>query len=293
MKPAPFEYHRAASVPDALDALANGGEEPRILAGGQSLIPMLNFRLAQPSTLVDLGGVEELRYISTANGNLRIGAMTRQADALASPEVWRRWPLVAQALQHVGHTAIRNAGTVGGSIAHADPAAELPVAAVALDARVHLQSQDSSRVVAAGDFFDWYYTTTIEEGEILVEVEFPELPPGTGTSFVEFARRAGDFALGGCAATVTVDAERRCLAASLVLLGGGPRPVVADSAAAALLGSVITDDTAVDASRLIRDAAEPPDDHHGSREYRLGLLEHLARRAVTEAADRAERNRDD
>ena len=287
MKPAPFDYHRATSVSDALQALRSAGDEARVLAGGQSLIPMLNFRLARPTTLVDLGGVEELRYISTSEEALRIGAMTSQTDVLGSREVQQRWPLIAQAIGHIGHTVIRNAGTVGGSIAHADPAAELPVACVALGARLHLRSTHGERIVEARDFFEWYFTTAIAEGEILVEVEIPEQPAGTGSAFTEFARRVGDFALGGCAATVTM-VSGECSAAQVVLLGAGSTPIPLDDVSERLVGTAV-DEAAIAASVAdLADHCDPADDHRAPRDYHLSLLDHLTRRALHDAAASAD-----
>jgi CO/xanthine dehydrogenase FAD-binding subunit len=215
VKPAPFDY----VAPETLeDALALVGEDSRPLAGGQSLVPMLNFRLARPARLVDLERVAGLAYIE-AGETLRIGAMTRHAALERSPVVAERWPLLVQAVKHVGHPQIRSRGTVGGSVAHADPKAELPVALTALDARFHVRSAHGARTLTAAELFAGPLMTTLEPGELLVEIEVPSLPAGARTAFVEHARTHGDFAIAGAAVVMAPGHE------SVALLGAGPTPV--------------------------------------------------------------------
>jgi aerobic carbon-monoxide dehydrogenase medium subunit len=246
VKPAPFEY----AAPDTLDdALALVGDESRPLAGGQSLVPMLNFRLARPARLVDLERVDGMAYIEPGE-TLRIGAMTRQAAIERSPAIAARWPLLQQAVRLVGHPQIRARGTIGGSVAHADPKAELPVALAALGARFHVRSAGGARTLAADELFRGPLMTALAPDELLVEIEVPPLPAGARTAFVEQARTHGDFAIAGVAAVVRGDGV------TLGLLGAAFTPVVVRSQAAI-------------------DAADP---------YRRALLSALARRAIEAAA---------
>ncbi|MGH7400469.1 MAG: FAD binding domain-containing protein, partial [Candidatus Rokuibacteriota bacterium] len=201
MKPAPFRYARAGSLAEATALLAAGPDDTKLLAGGQSLVPLLNMRLVRPAVLVDLNGLRELEGIApTPDGGLRIGALARHAELMTSSGVRERAPLLAEAARHVGHAAIRNQGTLGGSVAHADPAAELPAALVALDARLNVTGRGGTRVIAAADFFRGLLATALAPDEILTAVDVPAQPPGWG--FAEIARRPGDFALAGVAAVV-------------------------------------------------------------------------------------------
>ncbi|MGH2916033.1 MAG: FAD binding domain-containing protein, partial [Solirubrobacteraceae bacterium] len=229
MKPAPFHYLAPGSLDQALDALRD--EEARALAGGQSLVPMLNFRLSFPSLLVDLNPLAELEQLSVGDdGSLRIGALTRHAALERSALVGGRWPLLSQAAAHVGHAAIRTRGTVGGSVAHADPAAELPVALAALDARFALRCACGERTLTAGELFLGALTTALHVGELVVAVEVPAPPPGARMAFVEHARTHGDFAQAGVA-VVWAPGEH----AAIALLGAGETPVRAAAAERALL----------------------------------------------------------
>lgn len=265
MKPAPFEYVAPRSLDAALGAL---GEDAKALAGGQSLVPLLNFRLARPERLVDLNGVAELAYLRRSEGTLRIGALTRQATLERSRVVAAHWPLLTRAVRHVAHPAIRNRGTVGGSVAHADPAAELPVALTALDARFHVRStRRGDRAIPADEFFQAPLMTALEPDELLVEIEVPPPPDGAGAAFAEHARTHGDFALAG-AAVVRAGREH----AAIALLGAGPTPVRAADAEAALRRGA----SAADAARIA--GAELDDD------YRRALTTELVRRAIEEAA---------
>lgn len=284
MKPPPFDYAAPASADEALSLLADDPEDTKVLAGGQSLVPLLNFRLARPARLVDLNGVGELSYLRRSDGVLRIGAMTRQSTLERSAIVAARWPLLHQAIRLVAHPQVRNRGTVGGSAAHADPSAELPVALTALDARFHVRSADATRVVDARDFFLQPLMSAVEPGEMLVEVEVPPLDPGAGTAFVEFARRHGDFALGGAAVIIEREDDGRCRRAAIALLSAGPTPLRATEAEAALAGAVVDEDTAAEAAAVAVRDLRPTGDLHGGTEYRRGLIETLIRRALLEAA---------
>jgi CO/xanthine dehydrogenase FAD-binding subunit len=265
MKPAPFRYLAPHSTAAALAAL---GEDSKALAGGQSLVPLLNFRLARPETIVDVNGVDELAYVRKSGGTLRIGALTRQATLERSSVVERGWPLLRRAVAHVAHPAIRNRGTVGGSVAHADPAAELPVALTALNARFHARSaQRGTRTIAAADFFRAPLMTALEPDELLVEIEVAPQPSGAGAAFVEYARTHGDFALAG-AAVVRAGTEH----AAIALLGAGPTPVRVPDAERALCHGA----SAAEAARIA--GAELDDD------YRRALTTELVRRAIEEAS---------
>ncbi len=264
MKPAPFEYQAVRSVDAALDALRD--ESARPLAGGQSLIPMMNFRLAFPERLVDLNPVAELAGIEELDGGLRIGAMTRQTALERSAPVARGWPILTDAIVHVGHTATRNRGTVGGSVAHADPAAELPVALTALQARFHVRAASGDRTLTPDEFFTGTLTTALEPGELLVSIELPAPPAGARMAFAEHARTQGDFALAGAA--VVLGARDH---ASVVLLGAGPVPLRDAGAEQALRQGANSAEAAGCAAEAVTDP------------YRRALLRALTRRALQQA----------
>lgn len=288
MKPPLFEYHDPRDVDGALELLSRHGEDAKVLAGGQSLVPLLNFRLAQPEHLIDLGRVDSLAYVRRTDGVLRVGTMTRQATLEASPLVAERWPLLTEALGFVAHAQIRNRGTVGGSVAHADPAAELPVAFAALDASVHLRSRGAERIVGWRDFFVTHLTTAIEPGELLVEISVPPVSPGTGWAFTEYARRHGDFALGGAGALLTIE-DGVCREARVALLAAGDTPLRPEAAERCLEGGPITEESTAEAARLAVADINPTGDIHGSSEYRRQLIEGMVRRAITTATERAGR----
>lgn len=287
MKPAPFAYYLPSTLDEALALLAEHGDA-KPLAGGQSLIPAMNFRLARPAALVDLGGVAELRYVRAEGGVLAVGAMTSHAELERSDAVARLAPLMAEAMPHVAHPQVRNRGTVGGSLAHADPAAELPAVMVASEARLLLRGRAGERWIPAEQFFVGLFATALAPGELLVAIELPAPPPRTGWAFEEVARRHGDYALVGVAASVTLDAAGRCARSRIVLLSVGDGPTLAVHAAQALQGREPTDA----AVRAAADAAahediDPPSDIHASAAYRRQLAGVLTRRALTRAAERA------
>ena len=278
MKPPRFEYDEPRTVEETLALLAEHGEEAKVLAGGQSLVPLLNFRLARPERLVDVNNVAELDYLRLDDGTLRIGALVRQSRLERSEEVADAFPLLREAVRFVGHTQVRNRGTVGGSVAHADPAAELPAALTALDARFHVRSARGARVVHAGELFITHLTTALEPDELLTEIEVPLPQPGTGYAFVEFARRLGDFALGGAAVLLGPAGD-----ASIALLAAAPTPVRVSQAEAFLQGRVVDEATAREAAALAVEGVEPTGDIHGSSEYRRGLIQTLVQRALLAA----------
>jgi carbon-monoxide dehydrogenase medium subunit len=287
MKPAPFEYHRPASVEEALALLAEHGYDAKLLAGGQSLVPAMNFRLAQPAVLIDLNRIPGLDYIAERDGALRIGAMARQASALRSEAVARAAPLMAESLPHVAHPQIRNRGTIGGSIAHADPAAELPAVMVALGARLHVVGPNGMRTLDAEDFFVGLFATALEPEEILLEVEIPGRGAGHGWCFDEISRRHGDFGLAGAAVALRVDADGRCADARITLLGVGEGPALSREAAGALVGHQATDEAVRAAADAAAREIDPPADIHASAAYRRRLVEVLVRRGVARAFERA------
>ena len=286
MKPPSFDYLAPASVEEALALLGDLGEGAKALAGGQSLVPMLNFRLVRPRHLVDLNDLTELAGIREDDGRLVIGAMTRQRAVERSALVRARCPLLAEAMPQVGHVQIRNQGTIGGSLAHADPAAELPAVVAALDGELVLRSARGQRVLKPEQFFVTYFTTAAAPAELLVEVRLPAMPPRTGSAFVEVSRRHGDFALVGVAATVTVDEAGVCTGSALALTGVGRTPVVAREAARALVGVKPTAAAIDDVGRRVAGAVRPDGDLHASSEYRQHLAGVLTRRALARAAER-------
>lgn len=292
MKPAPFRYARPGSLAEATALLAEAPGDTKVLAGGQSLVPMLNMRLVRPAVLVDLNGVRELEGIApTPDGGLRIGALTRHAALAASPAVHERAPLLATAARHVGHAAIRNQGTLGGSVAHADPAAELPAALVALEAQLRATGPRGTRVIPASEFFRGLLTTALEADEILTEVHVPAQEPGWG--FVEIARRPGDFALAGVAAVVrsAPGSPSRGEHVRLVGFGIGDRPLRLTGAERLLTGAALDAQSAARAGAAAGPDCDPSDDVHGSADYRRHLATVLTERALLQALPRLLRSR--
>lgn len=291
MKPPPFKYIAARSLDEALALKAQYGTEAMLLAGGQSLMPLLNFRLADPAVLIDINPVAACDGIRFEQGSLRIGALTRYRSLQRSAAIAGYAPLIAEALPLIAHPQIRNRGTIGGNLAHADPASELPAAMLALGAQMRLRSLKRERVVAAGDFFTGALATAIEADEMLVEVAWPALRPGEGTAFLEVSRRRGDYAMIGVAAIVTVAADGRCLAARLALCGAGDGPVLAQRAAAALIGGPLDDGAIGEAASTVAADIDPPGTIHATAAYQRHLARVLTRRALGLAAERARSRR--
>jgi carbon-monoxide dehydrogenase medium subunit len=292
MKPPPFDYEAPTSVEEALALLRRHGEQAKVLAGGQSLMPMLSFRLVRPRIVVDVNDIPALAGIREVDGTLAIGAMTRQRAVEQSALVRRRCPLLADAMPLIGHFQIRNRGTIGGSLAHADPAAELPAVVAALGGRLVVRGPGGERRLAPEEFFVSYLTTALEPGDLLVEVRLPVAPPRTGTAFVEVSRRHGDFALVGVAASVTLDESGACVGAAVALTGVGPTPVVAAEAAAALVGGRPDARALEEAGRRAAAAVRPDSDLHASAEYRTHVAGVLTRRALARAVERAQGGRE-
>jgi len=288
MKPTVFEYIAPESVDAALAILAEHGGDAKPLAGGQSLVPAMNFRVAQPAALVDLNPLAELDYIRQDDGELRIGAMTRQRRLERDALVAERAPLLHETMPFIAHPQIRNRGTLGGSLAHADPAGELPVIAVALDARIKARSASSERWIPAAEFFQGVFTTALSPDELLVEVAFPAMPPRTGWSFVEFARRHGDYALMGVAALVTMSENSLCRQARLVYLNAGDGPVEARQAAQLLMGQTASPGVIEAAAHSAADDEIAPFGNiHATADYQRHLARVLTRRALKQAFERA------
>ncbi|MEW6717283.1 MAG: xanthine dehydrogenase family protein subunit M [Chloroflexota bacterium] len=291
MKPAPFEYYAPATVEEALPLLGEYGYEAKILAGGQSLIPMMNFRLAQPSVLIDINNLSELFYIRPGDSGVCIGAMTRHCQVERDTLVSERAALLYETMPKVATQQVRNRGTIGGSLAHADPAAELGAVSIAMDSRFRIRNQKGERWVNADDFFVGMYTTLLEPEELLVEIMFPSLPPRSGWSLVEVARRPHDFALVGVVAVVALDKNDRCTHVRLVLLSVGDRPMVAHQAMKTLLGQTPSSGVIrVAAETAAKEDIDPGSDIHASAEFRRHLADVLTRRSLEQAFERAKAN---
>jgi CO/xanthine dehydrogenase FAD-binding subunit len=288
MKPAPFHYLAPRTIAETLELLARHGAEGKVLAGGQSLMPMLNFRIARPETLIDINDVAELSYIERRDGVLHIGALTRHAELERSALVAEHWPLLTQAMRWLAHPPIRNRGTIGGSVAHADPAAELPAALTALDARFVADSHRGRRVLEPGEMFAGLLQSGLELDELLVEIQVPAVEPPSGSAFLEHARRHGDFALGGVAVVLGRDGDRcREGGARVVLLGAGPGPRRVPEAEALLAARPVDEAAARDAGEAAAATADPPSDPHADAAHRRRLASVLTRRAVLQAWERA------
>jgi CO/xanthine dehydrogenase FAD-binding subunit len=291
MKPAPFDYHVPDSLERALDLLHEYGDQAKLLAGGQSLVPAMNFRVAQPAVLIDLNRVFELSYIREEDSLLRIGAMTRERQLELDPLISKSLPLLDEAMPNVAHPQIRNRGTLGGSLANADPAAELPVIMLALEARLKARSTSGERWIDARDFFTGMFSTDLAPDEILVEIELPVSPPRTGWSFMEVAPRAGDYALMGLAALVTLDEQGKCKRAKLVYLNAGDGPVEAKEAARLLEGG-LPDDQLIDSAAALASEQEinPFGNIHTSPEFQRHLANVLTKKVLKRAIRRADGN---
>jgi CO/xanthine dehydrogenase FAD-binding subunit len=285
VKPAQFDYYEPKTLAEALSLLARFGDTAKPLAGGQSLVPMMNMRLARPAQVVDLNRLSELDYLKVDHGQLCIGAMTRQRTLERSNIVAEGWPLLREATRYIGHVQIRNRGTVGGSLVHAYPSAELPVVMTAMEAVMILRSERGDREVEAEKFFVDVMTTVLQPGELLVEIRVPPTGPGSGASFQEISRRHGDFALMGVAAVIVPDARGNVGGARLVFTGTVPNR--SREAEALLVGKPPDRDLFTQAGRLAATSLEPDSDIHATAHYRKEVAAVLARRALEKAADRA------
>ncbi len=286
MKPPEFKYVAARTVDEAVEQLNKHGEGAKILAGGQSLTPMLNFRLVHPEVLVDINRIPGLDKITPDDGGFRIGALTRHRAIETSKAIAEKLPVMIAAAGEVGHLAIRNRGTFGGSLAHADPAAEWPVAVLALDAVITTKSAKGGRSIKAKDFFVSYLQSAVEDGEVVTEITLPGLPPKTGWGFEELARRPGDFALAAVCAIVTMDGAK--VKDARISMGGvGATALRAPEAEASLKGQPITEETLKTAGAKAAEASDPSNDVHASADFRRHLVGVLTKRAIKAAVERA------
>jgi CO/xanthine dehydrogenase FAD-binding subunit len=291
MKPASFDYYAPNSMDQALELMREYGDEAKILAGGQSLVPAMNFRIVQPAVLVDINRVPEMGYIREEDGVLRVGAMTRERQLEFDPMIAQRTPLLAEALPFIAHPQIRNRGTLGGSLVNADPAAELPVLMLALNARLKTRNAVSERWIEARDFFLGMFTTALEADEILVEIELPFMSPGTGWSFLEVAPRAGDYALMGVATLVSLDENGTCKRAKLIYLNAGDGPIDAKEASQSLEGEKVSNNLIESAAALASEKEITPYGNvHTSPEFQRHLANVLTKKTLKQALQRAEEN---
>ena len=288
MKPPVFDYAAPTTLAEAIALLAQHEGDAKVLSGGQSLVPLLNMRLARPAVLVDLARIPDLDYVRSEGDGFAIGAMTRQRTVELSPLVQAQHPMLHAGMLLIAHPQNRNQGTVGGSLAHADPAAELPALALALEASFHAMGPQGERSIAASDFFLTYLTTALDSREILTAVRFPTLPARTGWSIVEVARRHGDFALAGVVALVALQPDGRCASARLVLFGVGSTPIRAQGAEQLLVGQPVEPAVFARAgTQAAADLEEPLSDVHATAIYRRDLARVLTGRALAEATSRA------
>ena len=285
MKPAKFDYYAPTTRDEALELLGQHGYDAKVLAGGQSLMPMMNLRLARPAVVVDINRVEGLSGISSDDGGTTIGAMARQRQIERSAEVAERFPVISAAIPHIAHFQIRNRGTIGGSLAHSDPAAEIPALCLALDAEITAASGSGERTIAASDFSLGLLTTALEPEELLTQVRLPALD-GEGEwrwGFREVCRRDGDFALAGAIALLRVDSGNVCQEARIAMFGVGDGPIRASEAEASLVGRAVDAEARAAAAALVSAAVEPGADIHASAEYRKEVSGVMARRALEDA----------
>jgi aerobic carbon-monoxide dehydrogenase medium subunit len=283
VKPARFDYHRAESADEAVEIKERYEGDASVLAGGQSLVPMLNFRLARPRALVDLNGIPGLAGIKVGKDGVHVRAMTRQRDLERNADAMAACPILGGALAHVAHQVVRNRGTVGGSIAHADAAAELPAALLAVDGRVRVLGKNGERMIEASDLLEFHLSTSLEPDEVLIEAEFPALPPRAGTAFQEAARRHGDYALAGVCVVLTIDDLGQVEQPRLSYLGVAPTAVRATAAEKLLAGEAAGPSAFAAAGDAAREVVDAIDEEQASVAYRRQLVEVLTRRALGEA----------
>jgi CO/xanthine dehydrogenase FAD-binding subunit len=291
MKPAPFRYIAARTLEQALALKAEYGDEARFLAGGQSLVPTLNFRLTQPAVLIDINPLSQFAGMRNCGpDNLGIGALTRYRDLERDPATAQDLPLIHEALPHIAHPQIRNRGTIGGNLAHADPASEMPAIVLALRGKLRAQSTTGERWIAASDFFAGALSTALKPDEMLMEVELPIAQRRAGACFMEVARRRGDFAIIGVACTVRLDVDGRCADARIGLCNAGDIPVLAAAAGESLLGRAIGAAEIDEAAELMQRSIDPGGSIHASKQFQRHLAGVLTRRALTQANERARRD---
>jgi carbon-monoxide dehydrogenase medium subunit len=286
MKPAPFKYIAATSLEHALVLKAEHGDDAKFLAGGQSLIPTMNFRLARPAILIDVNGIEDLAGIRASGGTTRVGALTRYRALQRDATFTQLFPVIGEALPHIAHPQIRNRGTIGGNLSHADPASELPAIAVALGVRFRVQAAKQERWIEASDFFVGALTTDLRPDEMLVEIELPLPEPHTGSCFMEIARRRGDFAIVGVAVMMTLGERNECTGVRLAFCGVGETPVDASSAADGLIGHALTEEATRDVATSVQTMIDPAGSIHATADYQRHVAGVLTERALQTAHQR-------
>jgi carbon-monoxide dehydrogenase medium subunit len=287
MIPATFEYHPASSVDEAIALLSQYGDDAKLLAGGHSLIPTMKLRLAQPAHLIDIGRIPGLSYIREEGNVVAVGALTTYATIERSEVLRRHFALLPECASVIGDPQVRNRGTIGGSISHADPSADMPGAVRALKAEIRVRGPNGERTVAADDFFLGTFTTALEPGEMVTEIRFPLPPARTGSAYTKLANKASHYAVAGCAAVVTLGADGACTAASVVITGAGTMPTRASAVEAALVGRQLDEATVAEAASHAAEGLELMEDIHGSKQYRAQMAAVMARRAILKAAERA------
>jgi CO/xanthine dehydrogenase FAD-binding subunit len=287
MKPPVFDYQRAENIEHACELLSAFGTDSKILAGGQTLIPMMNFRLARPQVLIDISNIPDRNQVTEESDGIRIRATSVQRFVEQSAAVQRRLPILHNAIQHIAHFQIRNKGTIGGSISNADPASELPAMSMLLDAELTINSTTEERIVPAEEFFVTYMTTSLAPDEILSSILFKEPPKNSGWGFHEVARRSGDFALAGSSAVVTLDAGGKCTRARIALFGVAATPVRAIEAEEMMIGEVYSENLLRAVAQRVQDVVDPESDVHVTKEYRRSVAEVLTVRALDDGFRRA------
>lgn len=290
MKPAPFDYYRVQTLDEAVELLSEYGDDSKIISGGQSLIPMLNFRLARPKVLIDISNIKNRNKIESDVKGIRVAGTTLQRYIEKSKVIQEELPILHEAIQHIGHIQIRNSGTIGGSIVHADPASELPAVSLVLDAEFEIKSKSDEYTVAAEDFFITYMTTSIQPDEIFSSVYFKKPPKNSGWGFHEIARREGDFAIAGSAAVIGLDEKGKCNHARIALFGVAPTPVRAREAEDLLIGHSYSEDRLQKAAEAVKQVVDPESDVHATKEYRTDVAGVLALRSIKDAYRRATTN---
>ena len=283
MKPAPFKYIAATSLERALALKAEHGDDAKFLAGGQSLIPAMNFRLARPAILIDINGIDDLAGVRPSGGPTRLGPLTRYRALQRDPRLAEAFPLIGEALPHIAHPQIRNRGTIGGNLSHADPASELPAIMVALRARFRVQAAKQERWIEASDFFVSALAADLQSDEMLVEVELPSPKPRTGCCFMEVARRRGDFAIAGVAAMVTLGDENECEEVRLAFCGVGETPVDASAAAGIGVGHALTEKAIREIAASVQKMIRPGGSVHATADYQRHIAGVLTERALQTA----------
>lgn len=283
MKPSAFEYHNPQSVEEAVELLDRYGDEAKIIAGGQSLVPMMNFRLARPEILIDINGIKELEYIKIEGDELVIGALTRESDIEKSALVIEQFPFLAKAISYIGHSAIRNRGTIGGSLVHADPSAELPTALCALNGKLKVVGSSGEKILEPEEFFLTYLTTSLEPSDLLTEVRIPALPENTGWSFSELSRRSGDFAIVAVGILLFSEAPGVCREARIAMGGVAPTPVRAQAAEALLAGKKLSEKLIAKAAQQAAEETDTEPDYHASAEYRMDMARVFVKKGLQEA----------